>query len=72
MSESRVQQILLVIVCAVVAKAANNDFVTIIMIAIAFYGNWETMKAEDREEEREEERKREKQANRTNNTQNKQ
>ena len=72
MSESRVQQILLVIVCIVVAKAADNDFVTIIMIAIAFYGQWETLKAEKREEEREEEIQHEKQANSANNTQNKQ
>jgi hypothetical protein len=71
MSESRVQQILLVIVCGVIVKVADNDFITIIMIAIAFYGQWETIRAETREEEREE-RKREKQANRTNNTQNKQ
>jgi flagellar biosynthesis component FlhA len=72
MSESRVQQILLAVVCGVVAKVADNGFITIIMIAIAFYGQWETIKAEDREEEEREERKREKQANRTNNTQNKQ
>ena len=71
MSESRVQLILLAIVCVVVAKAADNGFITIIMMAIAFYGQWVTIKAETREEEREE-REREKQANRTNDTQNKQ
>ena len=72
MGEARIRQLILTVICVFVAYSAQNGFITLVMLAVATYGNYITCKIEGREEQLEEERQRAKQANSANNTQNKQ
>ena len=72
MGEARIRQLILTVLCIFVAYSARNGFITLVMLAVATYGNYITCKIEDREEQLEEERQRATKANNTDNTQNKQ